>query len=231
MNTISGNSALANLPSRNMGLSGRATYGYDDRYFGELNFGYNGSEKFAENNRFDFPSAGLGWIVSNESFFDDFKNTISLLKLKFTYGLVGNDNIAPASDRFFYLSDVNLNEGGRSYTWGDDYSNYFNGYNIYRYSNPNVTWEVAEKTNYGFEIEFFENLLLQVDYFTEHRKKIYESRPVFPQTAGLTTSISSNTGEVSSHGIDIALDYNNAFPSGLYVTGEEPSLMQPMKFL
>ena len=141
------------------------------------------------------------------------------MKLKFTYGLVGNDNIAPASDRFFYLSDVNLNEGGRSYTWGDDYSNYFNGYNIYRYSNPNVTWEVAEKTNYGLEIEFFENLLLQVDYFTEHRKKIYESRPVFPQTAGLTTSISSNTGEVSSHGIDIALDYNNAFPSGLYVTG------------
>ena len=195
MNTISGSSALANLPSRNMGLSGRATYGYDDRYFGELNFGYNGSEKFAENNRFGFfPSAGLGWIVSNESFFDDFKKTISLLKLKFTYGLVGNDNIAPASDRFFYLSDVNLNEGGRSYTWGDDYSNYFNGYNIYRYSNPNVTWEVAEKTNYGLEIEFFENLLLQVDYFTEHRKKIYESRPVFPQTAGLTTSISSNTG-------------------------------------
>ena len=96
-----------------MGLSGRATYGYDDRYFGELNFGYNGSEKFAENNRFGFfPSAGLGWIVSNESFFDDFKGTISLLKLKFTYGLVGNDNIAPASDRF--LSDVNLNEGGRS---------------------------------------------------------------------------------------------------------------------
>lgn len=220
MNTISGNSALSSLPSRNMGLSGRATYGYDDRYFAEFNFGYNGSEKFAENNRFGFfPSAGLGWIISNESFFSNLKNTVSLLKFKFTYGLVGNDNIASASDRFFYLSDVNLNEGGRSYTWGDDYSNYYNGYNIYRYSNPNVTWEVAEKTNYGIELEFFENLLFQLDYFKEHRKKIYESRPVFPQTAGLTTSISSNTGEVSSHGVDIAIDYNNAFSNGIYVTG------------
>ena len=87
LNTISGGSALANLPSRNMGLSGRATYGYDDRYSLEANFGYNGSEKFAENNRYGFfPSAGLGWIVSNESFFTKTFPSISLLKLKYTMG-------------------------------------------------------------------------------------------------------------------------------------------------
>ena len=57
---------------------------------------------------------------------------------------------------FFYLSDVNLNDGGRGYAWGEDYGNYYNGYNINRYSNPNVTWEVAKKTNYGLELELLE---------------------------------------------------------------------------
>lgn len=220
LNTISGSSALANLPSRNMGLSGRATYGYDDRYFGELNFGYNGSEKFAENNRYGFfPSVGVGWILSNEDSFSERFPFISLMKLKYTYGLVGNDNIATASDRFFYLSDVSLNDGGRGYAWGSDYGNYYNGYNINRYSNPNVTWEVAIKTNYGLELELFDDLMIQVDYFTENRKKIYEPRPVFPETAGLTTVVSSNTGEVKSYGIDLAIDYNKSFSNGLYITG------------
>ncbi|MDC3079225.1 TonB-dependent receptor [Flavobacteriaceae bacterium] len=219
LNTISGGSALANLPSRNMGLSGRATYGYDDRYFVEANFGYNGSEKFAENNRYGFfPSAGGGWIISNESFFANTFPSISLLKLKYTYGLVGNDNIAAASDRFFYLSDVSLNDGGRGYAWGEDYGNYYNGYNINRYSNPNVTWEVAKKTNYGLELELMNALVIQVDYFTEKREKIYESRPVFPETAGLTTVVSSNTGKVKSSGVDVAVDYNKSFSNGFFIT-------------
>ena len=220
LNTISGDSYLANLPSRNMGLSGRATYGYDDRYFGELNFGFNGSEKFAEDYRFGFfPSAGLGWILSNENFFSKRLPFISLFKLKYTYGLVGNDNIASRDDRFFYLSDVNLNEGGRGYSWGYDYGNNSNGYNINRYSNPNVTWEVAEKTNYGIELELFGELMIQLDYFTENRNKIYESRPVFPDTAGLTTVVSSNTGKVKSNGFDIALDYNKSFSNDFFITG------------
>jgi len=220
LNTISGDSYLANLPSRNMGLSGRATYGYDDRYFGELNFGYNGSEKFAEDYRYGFfPSAGIGWILSNEKFFSEKLPFISLFKLKYTYGLVGNDNIAKKEDRFFYLSDVNLNEGGRGYSWGYDYGNNSNGYSINRYSNPNVTWEVAEKTNYGIELELFRELMIQLDYFTENRNKIYESRPVFPDTAGLTTVVSSNTGKVKSNGFDVAIDYNKSFSNDLFITG------------
>tara|TARA_A100001015_G_scaffold215100_1_gene241463 strand:+ start:430 stop:3543 length:3114 start_codon:yes stop_codon:yes gene_type:complete len=220
LNTISGDSYLANLPSRNMGLSGRATYGYDDRFFGELNFGYNGSEKFAEDYRFGFfPSAGLGWILSNESFFSNWAPFVSLFKLKYTYGLVGNDNIADRDDRFFYLSDVNLNDGGRGYAWGEDYGNYYDGYNINRYSNPNVTWEVAKKTNYGLELELLNALMIQVDYFTENREKIYESRPVFPDTAGLTTVVSSNTGKVKSNGFDVAIDYNKSFSNDFFITG------------
>ena len=87
-------SVFASLPARNMGLAGRATYGFDGRYFGEFNFGYNGTERFADNERFGFfPSAGAAWYVSNEEFFTQFKKTISKLKIKATYGLVGNDQI------------------------------------------------------------------------------------------------------------------------------------------
>ena len=217
LNKYSNSSVFASLPARNMGISGRGTYGYDDRYFVELNFGYNGSEKFAENHRFGFfPSAGLGWIVSNESFFEKTFPSISLLKLKYTFGLVGNDNIG--SSRFFYLSDVNLGDGGRGYAWGADYNNYYNGYNINSYPNADVTCEVAEKTNYGVELGIKERLVLQFDYFIENRKKIYEDRPVYPDTAGLTSVVSSNSGQVQSKGLDIAIDYNQSFANGFYLT-------------
>ncbi len=220
LNTISGSSDFASLPSRNMGISGRFSYNYDARYFTEFNFGYNGSEKFAEDNRYGFfPSVGFGWIVSNEKWFEDMSSSINLLKLKFTHGKVGNDGISSANDRFFYLSDVNLNDGGTGYSWGLDYGNYSNGYLIYRYSNPNVTWEVAEKTNFGLELEINKALNLQVDYFKEHRTQIYMQRDYIPESMGLTTGISSNLGEVKSKGVDASLDYNQAFSSGLYLSG------------
>jgi len=103
------------LPYRNLGLAGRATYAFDSRYFSEFNFGYNGSERFSVKQRFGFfPSAGLGWIVSNEAFWTEaLKNNINKLKLKATYGLVGNDAIGDANDRFFYLSNVNMNNSQR----------------------------------------------------------------------------------------------------------------------
>ena len=220
LNTISGSSDFASLPSRNMGLSGRFSYNYDSRYYTEFNFGYNGSEKFAQDNRYGFfPSVGIGWIASNENWFEDVFSSITLFKLKLTHGKVGNDGISSANDRFFYLSDVNLNDGGTGYSWGLDYGNYSNGYLIYRYSNPNVTWEVAEKTNYGLELEINKALNVQVDYFTEHRTQIYMQRDYIPESMGLTTGISSNVGEVKSKGVDASLDYNQAFPSGLYVSG------------
>ena len=220
LNTISGSSDFASLPSRNMGLSGRFSYNFDSRYYAEFNFGYNGSEKFAEDNRFGFfPSVGFGWIASNEKWFEEMNSSITLLKFKITNGKVGNDAISSASDRFFYLSDVNLNYGDNGYSWGLDYNNYTSGYLIDRYSNPNVTWEVPEKTNFGLELEINKALNLQVDYFTEHRTQIYMERNYIPESMGLTTGISSNLGEVKSKGIDASMDYNQAFSSGLYITG------------
>ena len=219
LNTIGGNSAFSTLPSRNMGLSGRFSYNYDTRYFTEFNFGYNGSEKFAKNHRFGFfPSIGLGWILSNESWFNEKLPEVNLFKLKITHGLVGNDGISSADDRFFYLSDVNLNNWDYSYTWGIDYSNSYAGYLIDRYSNTNVTWEVAKKTNYGIELGLYNDLTIQADYFTEHRTKIYMPRDFIPETMGLTTPISSNLGEVKSKGVDMSLDYNKAFDSGLILS-------------
>jgi len=220
LNTIGGNSAFATLPSRNMGLSGRFSYNYDSRYFTEFNFGYNGSEKFAKNNRFGFfPSIGLGWILSNEEWFSEKLPDVNMFKLKLTHGLVGNDGISSADDRFFYLSEVNLQSPSYGFTWGSDFNNFYQGYVIDRYSNQNVTWEVAEKTNYGLELGLFNSLNFQIDYFTEHRSKIYMSRDYIPSTMGLTTTISSNLGEVNSRGVDFSLDYNKAFDSGLILSG------------
>lgn len=218
LNTLGGNS-YATLPSRNLGISGRATYGYDSRYFVELNFGYNGSEKFAEDNRFGFfPSAGIGWAVSNEKFFEKIKNVVSLFKLKATYGLVGNDAISDPNDRFFYLSNVNLNDGGRGYSFGQDFGNTYPGFIINRYSNPNVTWEIAEKTNFGLELGFFGKATLQIDYFFEHRTNIYWSREYTPETMGLTAKISSNIGEARSKGVDLSLDYNHTINNNFWAT-------------
>ena len=123
-----------------------------------------------------------------------------------------------SSDRFFYLSDVSLNDGG-GYAWGEDYGNYYNGYNINRYSNPNVTWEVAKKLIMT-RTELMNALVIQVDYFTEKREKIYESRP-FSRNSGLTTVVSSNTGKVKSSGVDVAVDYNKSFSNGFLLLQEE----------
>src|SRR5690606_27227751 len=95
-------SLQTSLPNRNIGVSGRFSYSYDDRYFGEFDFGYNGSERFYKNNRFGFfPSVGVAWQVSNEKFWEPLKKTITNFKLRGTYGLIGNDAIGSATDRFF----------------------------------------------------------------------------------------------------------------------------------
>ena len=219
LNTIGGQGTFATLPSRNMGLSGRFSYSFDDRYFGEFNFGYNGSEKFSEENRFGFfPSIGFGWITSNEKWFEEALPSVNLFKLRYTYGLVGNDAISAPSDRFFYLSDVNLNNGGTGYTWGINANNYYNGYFINRYGNPEVTWEVAKKANYGIELGLFNSIMIQADYFVENREQIYMQRQYIPESMGLTTSITSNIGKVRSSGFDISLDYNQSFNNGWYLS-------------
>ncbi|WP_221659667.1 SusC/RagA family TonB-linked outer membrane protein [Bacteroides salyersiae] len=211
------------LPYRNMGLSGRFTYAFDDRYFFEGNFGYNGSERFSQKERYGFfPSAGLGYIISNEPFYpESLKKVFNKMKLKATFGLVGNDQIGAKDDRFYYRSEVNLNNGSYGYTWGNDYTGLHsvNGVSIIRYANDDITWETSRKTNLGIELGIFNDLELQVDVYRDYRYNILMSRASLPGSMGLQAAIKSNLGEAISQGIDISLDYNHAFKNGAYLQG------------
>lgn len=200
------------LPSRNVGLSGRLTYSYENRYFTEFNFGYNGSERFSKDKRFGFfPSAGVAWVVSNENFWDPIKPVISNLKLRYSYGLVGNDQIGTSSDRFFYLSNVNMNDGNYGATFGTNVDKGLSGISISRYSNPNISWETSLKNNYALEFGLWNKINIIAEYFTEHRSKILMTREAIPTTMGLTAPIRANVGEASGKGIDISLDYQQSW--------------------
>ncbi len=201
------------LPFRNLGFAGRFTYGYDNRYLVELNFGYNGSERFAEHNRFGFfPAAGVGWNLSNEKFMQNAKKVVTNLKLKATYGLVGNDAIGAAEDRFFYLSDMNLVAPSR-YTYGTNFNYGVNQISVNRYANSNITWETGSKLNLGVELGLFNKLNLQADYFTEKRDNILMARSAIPSTAGIQSvkPLQSNVGAATSRGFEVAVDYNQSF--------------------
>ncbi len=209
------------LPSRNLGLSGRFTYSYDSRYFTEFNFGYNGSERFSRNERFGFfPSVGAAWIVSNENFWgDDIRKTINNLKLKATYGLSGNDAIGEITDRFFYLSEVNLNDAGRNFTWGENFDYTVNGVATSRYANDKITWEISRKLNTGIEIGLFNKLDIQLDYYTEHRSNILMARADIPTSMGLQATPRTNVGEANGSGIDLSADYQYSINKDLWITG------------
>ncbi|MDR1720252.1 MAG: TonB-dependent receptor [Dysgonamonadaceae bacterium] len=215
-----GGSIYETLPERNLGNSGRFTYDYDGRYFFEFTYGYNGSEKFTGNKRFGFfPSFGTGWMISNESFWNSLRNSVSLLKLKFTYGKVGNDAIAGRAGRFFYLSDIR--DGGSSYTFGKNFLNSYSAYTIARYGNPDIGWEESTKYNLGLELGLLKNedLKFQIDVFRDIRDKIYWPRQSIPGTMGLEQGTSGNVGKVSSRGIDASLDLKHYFSNDFWLTG------------
>ncbi|WP_346820856.1 SusC/RagA family TonB-linked outer membrane protein [Rapidithrix thailandica] len=209
------------LPYRNMGLSGRLTYGFNSRYFAEFNFGYNGSEKFAKNNRFGFfPSAGVGWTVSEEPFFSSLKPLISHLKLRASYGLVGNDAIGSADDRFFYLSQVDLSNEERGSTFGTLLNYYRSGVSIDRYENDRISWETATKFNLGFELNLFDDkIVILADAFQEQRNHILMNRSYIPPSMGLEAAVRANVGKAESHGFDFSIDYNESFSNSFWLTG------------
>lgn len=211
-----GSTLQLSLPSRNLGLSGRTTYSYDNRYFAEFNFGYNGSERFHESKRFGFfPSGGLAWNVSNEKFFEPLKSTVTNLRLRGTYGVVGNDAIGSASDRFFYLSQVDRNGPGA--TFGENYNVRRPGYNISRYANEGITWETAIKQNIALEMSLFSKFNFIGEYFQEYRKNILMSRTSVPTTMGLSAITQANVGEASGRGVDLSLDYSEFFNKDFWI--------------
>lgn len=211
-------SLLLSLPSRNMGVSGRATYSFDDRYFAEFNFGYNGSERFNKAHRFGFfPSAGIAWSIANEKFMEDARDVFSVLKLRATYGLVGNDAIGGPEDRFFYMSNVNMNEATRGAVFGTENGYRQDGVLVTRYDNPLITWETARKTNIGVELGLFDKLEVQADFFNEYRDNILMARSSIPNTMGLSAPVLANVGEAAGRGVDMSVDFSHTFANGAWI--------------
>ena len=163
-NNIAGTSESNLLPYREQGMAGRVTYGFDDRYLFEASFGYNGSENFAPGKRWGFfPSAAVGWVISNESFWSGIRKTVDNLKIRASYGLAGNDAL---SVRFPYMSTVEMGQSsGFYYNWNSQGT----GPKITTYGNPNATWEEAKKLDIGIELGLFNALDIEAAYFTEDR--------------------------------------------------------------
>ena len=221
-NGINSNSStlIQSLPSRNLGLSGRATYSYDNRLFAEFNFGYNGSERFSQKERFGFfPSAGLAWYISNEKFWLPLRSVVSKFKIRGNYGLVGNDEIGSAADRFFYLSNVNMNNSSYSASFGTNASYTVNGISVSRYSNDAITWETAMNSTFGIELGLFSKLDIIAEYFTEHRINILMPRSSIPFSLGVQGEVpKANVGKADSKSFDISLNYSNNFGEDFYLS-------------
>lgn len=217
--TANAGSLQLSLPSRNAGLSGRFTYGYDKRYFIEYNFGYNGSERFHKSHRWGFfPSAGLAWMMSNEKWFKPVTKVVNNLKLRYSYGLVGNDNIGNARNRFYYLSEMNMNSATNAGYFGENRNVQYAGIDVVRYANEAITWEKSYKSNYALELGLFKKLDIIAEYFTEHRTDIFMQRADIPNTMGLQAAVYGNIGQARSKGIDIQADYKQAWASGLWAS-------------
>ena len=209
---------LSSLPRRKQGIAARLSYAYDDRYLAEVNFGYNGSENFAKNNRFGFfPSIALGYNISQEKFWEPISNVISHFKLRGSYGLVGNDGI---NERYAYLEDIVLSSDKWKYTTGVNQNVNLQGPVWNRYYNPNLTWEVGKKLNVGFDMQLFHQVNLNFDVFKEIRSNIYMQKVnTLPDFIGTgETKIYENSGKMKNVGFDIALDYNKQITKDFFLS-------------
>lgn len=195
---------FASLPKRKQGIAGRLTYGYDNRYLIEANFGYNGSENFARGRRFGFfPSVAVGYVVSQEKYWEPLKKVVSYFKLRGSYGLVGNDG---DDTRFMYMSDLSLS--GADYTTGYDGEYTLSGPVYNRFENTNITWETGRKLNVGVDLQFWNRLNLVADLFQEIRSGIFLERGTIPAFLGASsTKVYGNLGEVKNRGVDLSMDY------------------------
>ncbi len=207
------------LPNRNTGISGRASYAYDNRYFLEFNFGYNGSEKFHTDKQFGFfPVIGASWVVSNEKFWEPYSRIITKLKLRGSYGMVGNDAIGTPEQRFFYLSNVNLDNGGRGASFG--YNSGFTkpGVSITAYGNNDITWETSYDGNLALEIGIRGKANIVAEVYDRRRKNILMQRSSIPASMGLAAGTFANVGAAQSRGVDLSLDYTENFNKNFWAT-------------
>ncbi len=199
------------LPFNYMGLVGRVSYDFKRKYLMELNIGYNGSENFKNGNQFGFfPAYSLGYVISEEDFFPK-KTPISFFKIRGSLGKVGNDKIGDI--RFLYTpsyySYVTPSLG--NIRFGDANELPAGFYVEGKIGNPNVSWEVALKSNLGFDMKFFDNKLnFMADFFSENRKGILDNYKNVSYTFGdLSILPSYNLGEVKNKGFEFEIAYQS----------------------
>ena len=206
---------ISSFPNRNIGIAGRAAYSFRDKYFAEFNFGYNGSENFAPGHRFGFfPSGALGYMISNEEFWEPIADVISLLKFKGSYGQIGNDEIG-GNRRFAYNTEMNASAAG--YNFGDPVA-WIQGIATGNPGNPNVTWETAKKTDVGFELGLFNKFRLVADYFMEKRDGIFISQESIPSVVGINVTQYVNLGRMQNQGVDMSLEYSQQVTKDFYIS-------------
>ena len=207
------------LPERNQRFSGRFTYDYGQRYLVELNFGYNGTERLAKKERFEFfPAVSLGWVISNEKFFEPMTKYIDNLKIRGSYGLVGSDEtgLSAGAQHFLYIDQVSLNNIG--FTTGVDMNYTLYGPLVTNYAVVNGGWERVKKLDIGIDLELFRQLTITADYFNEKRYNILLHREAWPESLGYYTAKPwSNKGKVDNWGIELSVNWRKEFTKDLYV--------------
>ena len=195
------------VSKRNQGLAGQLTYNYALRYFIDFNFGYNGSENFADHHRYGFfPAFSLAWNVAEEPLVKKALPWLNMFKLRYSWGKVGNDNMGRFP--YLYTLDYTPNIG---YNWGSNLSSEtIPGIHYTQMASPNVTWEVARKTDFGFDFVAFDNKFsLTMDYFHEKRTGIFIQRMFLPDITGLESYPWANVGAVKSQGFDGNFQYKD----------------------
>lgn len=203
----------ADLPYNILGVSGRATYNYDQRYMAEFNAGYNGSEQFHKDHRFGFfPAFSVGWVVSNENFLKD-NSLLSYMKLRASSGKVGNDKLG--NDRFLYRSQMSEVGGGISGQLGMN-KRIIEG----RIGNELLSWEIAEKRNYGIDLQLFREFSISLDIFREERNNVFISRGMVPILQGVPIGNlpKLNIGRIHNNGYETEASWNKNLNNGLVFT-------------
>lgn len=201
------------LPSRNQGLSGRFTYDYSNKYLFEFNFGYNGTERLAKGERFEFfPAVSVGWVISSEKFWKPVESTVNFLKLRASYGLVGSDETGQnaGAAHFLYQNEVYMNSG-YGFTTGSAGEYGLWGPQIARLAVENAHWERVKKFDVGVDLSLFNQLNVTFDYFKDRRDRILMRRGSFPMIMGYPDSTPwSNVGKVDNKGVELSVNWKKA---------------------
>lgn len=195
------------IPYRMMGIAGRATYSWKDRYFAEFNIGYNGAENFSPKHRFGtFPAFGVGWVISNEKFWQPLSKAVSFLKIRYTDGKVGNSEVSDR--RFMYLDQMKEN-GDYGYKFGPNGTKWA-GYETVNMA-VDLIWEESRKQDLGIDLKLFnDDLSIVFDLFKERRENILLKREhSMPSFLGYNTSAPyGNIGIIENKGFDGTIEYN-----------------------